>query len=358
MGVEYYENKREEKKAEDLTDLELRVNHNDEHLFIVDKDIEARTTGQKMCRIKKGTLIFIERGNIEREAIENGDYHISFYYPKEDNRAELTKIYVNRKEIEGINKKLKVTPLISILQKKYNHLYAYNLDKEIKSYEINDKLTTYLSAIFVITGVILGFITGYHKGLILGVLVATGIIFTMALGVMGLQYLLTKRYMKKHNLTDEDDFCEWFNSTLVADEDNANLKGRAKLRVLKQIFTDGVNLFESIKEFHTNKKVSDIHFYMNRDYDIFVGVDNAIGDTSFIFEEEKTKEDDNTKTKTKAFSVLTPDELAQMPSKNKKAKKNKKKEIPVNKPEDTDGNWQTFPNSPLQLFVTNKSAQA
>lgn len=38
----------------------------------------------------------------------------------------------------------------------------------------------------------------------------------------------------------------------------------------------------------------------------------------------------------------------------KKAKKNKKKEIPVNKPEGTDGNWQTFPNTTLQLYVTNK----
>ena len=340
MGVEYYENKREEKKAEDLTELELRVNHNDEHLFIVDKDIEARTTGQKMCRIKKGTLIFIEKGNIEREAVENGDYHISFYYPKEDNRAELTKIYVNRKEIEGINKKLKVTPLISILQKKYNHLYAYNLDKEITSYKINDKLTSYSSAIFIIIGVILGFITGHYKGFILGLVVGVSIIVAMASGALGVEYLLTKRYMKKHNLTDEDDFCEWYNSTLVADEDNANLKGRAKLRALKQIFTDGVNLFESIKEFYTDKKVSDIHFYMNRNYDIFVGIDNAI---------------DNTKTKTKAFSVLTPDKLIKMPSKNKKTKKNKKKEIPVNKPEGTDGDWQTFPNSPLQLFVSKKT---
>ena len=325
MSVEYYSRKTEKKEKQDIQycpKLIERRDHKNESIFMVKKDIELSTSlaykDTDICKIKKGTCIYIEKiSRADTRTDEEEKYKITFHY-LENNRVYYENGYVTQKELEGINKKLISNELTNTLQEKYSRLHYKYLREENELYERFEK-RTYLWALGIIiisftSGILVGF-SSIKDSVLLGFLIVFSSVFILSMIGNEILHHSKIKYMLKHNMMEEADLSKCDNAEFFQMPEKLR---RINRRALKEVLKDGETLQPFIDEVKDKK---DIQVSLSKNNKISVCIDK-----------------------------MSTNDLSKQPTQVTQ---------PVNKQEEKTellvGDWQTFPNSPLQLFVSKKT---
>lgn len=397
--VEYYmlSDKKKNTKQPDktLTALEKKVKEEDKHFFIVSKEINAHLTDlcdNSMVRIKKNTPIYIKNVRYNQNTDTEYKHKITFAfidYDKEVNdKGQLVyeDIYLTDDEIERLNKSLKQNTLTYALHQKEKHLYEQNMEKEqvaLTNWKVN--LIVWLIPTFAFAMAMWFLGSGLLPIII--TFVVSGLIFSLICFISA----IIGEYKNGEDIPIEED-CKWY--TAYSKSESYKMEERAEKVAVKETLREANKLLRSVKELYKDKNVNDVKFYLSENYELLLqlGFKNPEKDESDYIKdvirkaEHRLEEIDknNKQEKSKPFIVPMPDELINYVYKaNKKDKKpskktnNKRIDKPIDKKKNVKpsvthqndqnqpktkkldipmGSWQTFPNSPLQLFVTDKSA--
>ena len=313
MSVEYYSRKTEKKDIQYCPKLIERRDHKNESIFMVKKDIELSTSlaykDADICKIKKDTCIYIEQISRADTRVDNEEkYKITFHY-LENNRVHYENGYATQKELEGINKKLISNELTNTLQEKHSRLHYKYLREENELHERFEK-RTYLWALgIVIVSIIGGLLAGFSDikdSVLLGCLIGFSSVFILSMIGNEILHHSKIKYMQKHNMIEEEDLSKCDNTEFFQMPEKLR---RINRRALKEVLKDGETIQPLINEVKDKK---DIQISLSKSNKISVCISKQ------------------------------PTQVTQ----------------PVNKQEEKTellaGDWQTFPNSPLQLFVSKK----
>lgn len=390
MMVEYYmlSNKKKNTKQPDkpLTALGKKVKEEDKHFFIVSKEINAHLTDlcdNSMIRIKKNTPIYIKNVRYNQNPDTEYKHKVTFAfidYDKETNdKGQLVyeDIYLTDDEIERLNKSLKQNTLTYALHQKEKHLYEQNMKKEQDAL-INWKIS-------VIVWLIPTFAFAMAMWFLGSGFLPIAITFAVSGFIFGLICFISAIIGEHKNGEDipiEED-CKWY--TAYAKSETDKMEERAEKVAVKETLREANKLLRSVKELYKDKNINDVKFYLSENYELLLqlGFKKPEKDESDYVKdvirkaEQRLEEIDrkNKQENTKPFMVPMPNDLINYVYKaNKKDKKTSKKSIDKKKnvkpsvthqndqnqpkTEKLDipmGSWQTFPNSPLQLFVSKKT---
>ena len=329
MGVKYFSREINKKDIDNSPILSEKIKDKHKHIFIATKDIDFPTymTDEKtnICRIEKDTIIYIK--SIEPNYhMSNRKDEIDFYYF--DGKEEVyEEAYVTEDELMAVDKKLKLTDFTEVLQKKYNRKYNSYMDDE---YIVQKKCTiTLLIGVFALAFLTVAPMIFFVLKNYIALAVAYSVI-TAVLGCIIGEHLfyrkIVEKYMKKYNIISKDGVINWKRYSENSIFEGFCQEWRCRRKAVKEILKDAENIQALIKDLELNPNIKrDIEYFLSDDNEITVKIDSQI----------INKEQD---------PLIETETMIE--------------EITQKHPELLIGDWKSFPNSPLQLFVTNKSAQA
>lgn len=311
MSVEYYSRETKKKDIQHCPKLIERRDIKNESIFMIEKDIELSTSlaykDTDICRIKKGTCIYIEKiSRANTRVDEEEKYEIKFCYLK-NNRVYYEEGYATRKELVDINKKLISNKLTNILQEKYSRLHYKYLREENELHERFEKYNNFCVLGIVYLSIICGMLVGFLNSVLLGFTIGFSLAFILAIICIGFLNSSKTRYMYKHNMFDVEDLYKCDNEKFFQLPEKIR---RINKRALKEVLKDGETIQPLIDEVKDKK---DIQISLSKSDKISVCISKQ------------------------------PTQVTQLVNKHEE-----KTKLLV-------GDWQTFPNSPLQLFVSKKT---
>lgn len=323
MGVKYFSREINKKDIDNSPILSEKIKDKHKHIFIATDNIDFPTymTDEKtnICRIEKDTVIYIK--DIEQNYCLK-KYEIDFYYFN-GKQEVYEEAYVTEDELMAVDKKLKLTDFTEVLQKKYNRVYNSYMDDE------DTVQSKCLKIVLIGAGVLTFLVLAPMTFFIIKNYLVLAIVYSMITAVLGciigkyhFYRKMVEKYMKEYNIISKDGVIDWKRYSGDSIFDSFYKEVRCRRKTVKEVLKDAENIQALIKDLELNPNIKrDIEYFLSNDNEITVKIDSQI----------INKEQD----------PLTETTIGKITQKN---------------PAILSGDWQTFPNSPLQLFVTEKTA--
>ena len=330
MGVKYFSREINKEDIDNSPILSEKIKDKHRHIFIATDDIDFPTymTDEKtnICRIEKDTIIYIKNiKSIEPNYhMSNRKDEIDFYYFN-GKQEVYEEAYVTEDELMAVDKKLKLTDFTEVLQKKYNKVYDSYMDDEDtvqKKCTISLLIGAFALAFLTITPTVFFALKGYTLlAFVIPMVFAT---LSCIIGEYRFYRKVVEKYMKEYNIISKDGVIDWKRYSGDSIFDSFYKEMRCRRKTVKDVLKDAENIQALIKDLELNPNIKrDIEYSLSDDNEITVKIDSQI----------INKEQDPL--------IETKTTISETTQKN---------------PTILSGDWQTFPNSPLQLFVTEKTA--
>lgn len=327
MGVKYFSREINKEDIDNSPILSEKIKDKHRHIFIATDNIDFPTymTDEKtnICRIEKDTVIYIKSIEPNYRG-SNKKYEIDFYYFN-GKQEVYEEAYVTEDELMAVDKKLKLTDFTEILQKKYNRVYNSYMDDE------DTVQSKCLKTVLLCGGVLMLLILAPMIFFVIKRYIVLSIAYTLITTVLGCiigEYRfyrkMVEKYMKEYNIISKDGVIDWKRYSGDNIFDSFYKEVRCRRKTVKEVLKDAENIQALIKDLELNPNIKrDIEYSLSDDNEITVKIDSQI-----INKEQDPLIENETM-------------VGEITQKN---------------PTILSGNWKAFPNSPLQLFVTEKTA--